>query len=173
MTELKKDFQSFAEDRSPAGSSFVLNKINVTLAQELPSAWKVATKLGFAHAVGTALTMASCSQFGLTLFNTGHDLMHTFMDVSPLFCHSLCGAYYLAVTFLLARFFLNREEWLVLLRTRVLSIASVALVSLGAFSAISHEVTWESAVLWLFGASLGAELMTVSKRSFRAFLKSI
>lgn len=173
MTDIKKDFESFAEDSSPAGSSFVLNKINSTLQAELPSPWKVAGKLGIAHTVATSLTLASCSQFGVTLFNTGHDLMHSFMGISETFCHSLCGAYYLAATFLLARLILNREEWLVLLRSRALSIATLALVSLGMFSALSHEVTWESAVLWLFGASMGAELVTISKRSFRAFLKSI
>lgn len=170
MKDIKKDFASFASDNSPAGSSFLLNKINSELALELPSVWKVATKLGFAHVVGTLLTMASCSQFGLSLFNTGHDLMHTFMDVSPTFCHTLCGFYYLATVFLLARFFLSREEWLVLLRTRALSIASLAFISLGAFSVFSHEITWESALLWFFGATLGAELMTVKRRSLKALI---
>ncbi|WP_374035606.1 hypothetical protein ACES2I_07850 [Bdellovibrio bacteriovorus] len=173
MTDIKKDFESFAEDGSPAGSSFVLNKINSTLQDELPSPWKVAGKLGLAHTVATSLTLASCSQFGVTLFNTGHDLMHSFMGISETFCHSLCGAYYLAATFLLARMILNREEWLVLLKNRTLSIASLALLSLGVFSSLSHEVTWESALLWFFGAALGAELMTVRKQALKRLLHDI
>lgn len=173
MKDLKKDFESFANDTSNAGSSYVLNKINASLDAQTPSMWKVASKLGFAHSVGTALTLASCSQFGVTLFNTGHDLMHSFMNISETFCHSFCGAYYLAVTFLLARMILNREEWLVLLRNRTLTISSLGLVSLGAFSALSHQVTWESGLLWFFGAVLGAELMIVSKKSMKRFLQEI
>lgn len=173
MKDLKNDFESFANDTSNAGSSYVLNKINATLDAQAPSIWKVAGKLGFAHSLGTALTLASCSQFGVTLFNTGHDLMHSFMNISETFCHSLCGAYYLAITFLLARLVLNREEWLVLLRNRTLSIASLGLISLGVFSSLSHEVTWETGLLWFFGAALGAELMTVRKQSLKKFLQEI
>lgn len=166
MKDIKKDFESFAADTSPAASPRLLTGLQEKLAGELPSPWTVALKLGGIHTLSTLLTMTSCSQFGLRLFNTGHDLMHTFMNISPTFCETFCGAYYLAITFLLARFLLAREEWLVLLRNRTLSIASVSFISLGVFSALSHEVTWSSALLWIFGATLGAELMTQKVRPY-------
>nr|WP_295903212.1 hypothetical protein [uncultured Bdellovibrio sp.] len=164
MKDIKKDFESFVNDPADiAGSSFVLSKIHEQLQRELPSAWTVATKLGFAHLLGSLVTLMSCSQFGVQLFFDGGGLMHYFMKISPQFCNVFCGALYLSISFLMARVILKRDEWLMILRSRVLSISTLALVSLGGLALVSHEVTFEAGLLWLFGAALGGELVTLVK----------
>ncbi|WP_413944605.1 hypothetical protein [Bdellovibrio sp. HCB-162] len=164
MKDIKKDFESFVNDPADAaGSSFVLSKIHEQLQNELPSAWTVATKLGFAHLLGSLVTLMSCSQFGVQLFFDGGGLMHYFMKISPQFCNVFCGALYLSISFLIARMILKRDEWLMILRSRVLSISTLALVSLGGLALVSHEVTFEAGLLWLFGAALGGELVTLVK----------
>lgn len=164
MKDIKKDFESFVNDPAEtAGSSFVLSKIHSQLQKELPSPWSVATKLGVAHLLGSFVTLMSCSQFGVQLFFDGGGLMHYFMKVSPQFCNTLCGALYLSISFMMARVILKRDEWLMIVRSRTLSIASLALVSLGGLALASHEVTFEAGILWLFGAALGGELVTLVK----------
>lgn len=164
MKDIKNEFESFVNDSaSPAGSSFVLGKIQQQVQASLPSPWKVATKFGVAHLLGSLVTLMSCSQFGVQLFFDGGGLMHYFMQISPTFCNTFCGALYLSISFLMARFILNYDEWIMIRRSRVLSISILALVSLGALSMVSHEVTWEASLLWLFGAALGGEFMTLVK----------
>jgi len=142
------------------------------LKQELPSPWKVATKLGLSHVLGSLVTLMSCSQFGVQLVFDGGGLMHLFMRVSPHFCHAFCGALYFMISFTLARLLLSRDEWLVVARSRVLSISVLALLSLGGLSLASHEVTFEAGVLWLFGAALGGELVTLVKSPLLWLLRS-
>ncbi len=163
MKDIKKDFESFAHDSSSNASSLVLKKIHAQLEKELPSPWKAARGLGIAHLASSFITLMACSQFGVRLFFEGAGLMHYFMKISPTFCMSFCGALYLATTFLLARLLLTPDEWLLILRSRGLSIASLALISLGGLSLASHEVTFETGLLWFFGAALGGELVTYVK----------
>ncbi len=152
MKDIKKDFESFANDAvDTAGSSFVLSKIHTQIRDESPSRWKVVSKLAVAHILGSVVTLMSCSQFGVQLFFDGGGLMHYFMQVSPTFCYVCCGALYLGMTFLIARVVLNYDEWLMILRSRVLSVAILALLSLGGLSIASHEVNLETGlfvVLW-------------------------
>lgn len=163
MKDIKKDFESFASDPSPKAPSAILNRIQTQLEKELPSPWKAARGLGLAHLGSSFLTLMACSQFGVRLFFDGEGLMHYFMKISPTFCMSFCGALYLATTVLLARLFLTHDEWNLILRSRGLSIASLALISLGGFSLVSHEVNFETGLLWFFGAALGGELVTYVK----------
>lgn len=171
MKDLKKDFESFTDSSHPAGSSFVLNKIHSQLI--LPHPWTAATKLGVAHIVSSVVTLSACAQFGVRLFFPGHGLMHYFMQVSPTFCMAFCGALYLACTFLIARLLLTRDEFLLISRSKVLSILSVALISLAGLAVVSPEVTFEASLLWLFGAVIGAELASLRWLTVRRFLQSI
>lgn len=171
MKDLKKDFETFTTGEHPAGSSFILEKIHSQL--ELPSPWKAATKLGVAHLISSVVILSTCAQFGVRLFFPGHGLMHYFMQISPTFCLSFCGALYLASTFLLARLLLTRDEFLVIYRSKILSILSLCLVSLGGFALVSHEVTFQAGLLWLFGAIVGAELASLSKTRVQQFLAKI
>ncbi|MGE5085756.1 MAG: hypothetical protein ACM3MG_05600 [Bacillota bacterium] len=171
MKNIKKDFESFINDSSESvGSSRILNKIQEEIAATAPKKSHVAIKLGGIHLVSSALTLMACPQFGVRLFFQGDGLMHYFMKVSPLFCQSFCGAFYLAVTFVLARILLHYDEWLVLMRSRVLTIGSVALISLGAFAMLGRGISWEAGVFWIFGATLASEMVSLPKRAFKSLL---
>jgi hypothetical protein len=173
MKDIKKDFEAFVSDDHPAASSYVLGKIHTQLQNELPSPWKAATKLGVAHLISSFVILMACAQFGVRLFFSGHGLMHYFMQISPTFCMSFCGGLYLASTFLLARVILTRDEFLVIYRSKVLSILSLAFMSLGGFALVSHEVTFQAGILWLFGAIVGAELASLSKARVQSFLEKV
>lgn len=163
MKDLINDYASFMNDPSEQASPQILKRIHSQLEKELPSPWKAARSLGLAHLISSVITLMSCSQFGVRLFFEGEGLMNYFMKISPTFCLSFCGALYLGITFLLARLLLSYDEWLLLLRSRSLNITSVALISLGALSILSHEVNLESGLFWFFGAALGGELVTYVK----------
>lgn len=172
MKDIKNEFESFVQNSDhPAGNSFLLEKIHSKL--KLPSPWTAATKLGVAHVISSLVILSACSQFGVRLFFPGHGLMHYFMQISPTFCMTFCGALYLCSTFLIARLLLTRDEFLLIVRSKVLSILSVALISLGGFALVSHEVTLEAGILWLFGAIVGAELASLRLVTVKKFLASI
>lgn len=164
MSDLKNDFESFVSDREKASAgSSVLSKIHAQIEKERPSYWTVAGKIGLAHVAGSLITLSACSQFGVKLFFKEHDLMFFFMHISETFCQTFCGGFYLALTFIIARLMLGREEWILLLKNRVLAISSLALVSLVGFSLMTHNVSFEAGLLWVFGAALGAEAITFVK----------
>jgi hypothetical protein len=173
MKNIKKDFASFSEAEASAASSQLLNKVKSEIALHAPKFRNVALKLGLIHLVSSCMTLLACPQFGFRLFFQGHGLMHYFMQISDTFCYAFCGAFYLATTFLLARWVLRYDEWLVIKKSRVLAIGSVAMLSLGAFFMISGEVNWELAVVWLFGATLGAELISLSRNEWRKMSESL
>ncbi|MBO9668136.1 MAG: hypothetical protein J7501_15145 [Bdellovibrio sp.] len=170
MKDIKKDFESFANDRSEtAGSSFVLNKIHSEIAKAAPKTSHVAMKLGGIHLVSSALTLMACPQFGFRLVFQGEGLMHYFMKISPMFCQTFCGAFYLAVTFVLARMIMKYDEWLIIMRSRVLAVGGLALLSLGAFAMIAGGISWEAGVFWVFGAALAGEAASASKQVLKKF----
>jgi hypothetical protein len=161
MSDLKNDFKSFAQDDSSAtAGGHVLARIKNEIAKEQPSALQAFGKLAGLHVASSAITLMACPQFGLRLFFAGDGLMGVFMKISPTMCSAFCGAFYLAMTFFLAQIFLRVDEWLVIRKSLPLSIVGLGLLSLGAFIMISPEVTVFSAIVWLFGASLGAELVS-------------
>lgn len=166
MKNLKNEFESFSEETPERGSDFILQRIHSQIALEKPSLRKVALKIGGAHIFGSFITLMACSQFGVRLFFEGGDLMHLFMKVSPLLCEAMCGALYFVISILAARFILTADEWIQVQKSRTLTIASLALVSLGAFSLVSHEVNFETGLMWFFGAALGGELISVVRNPF-------
>ena len=173
MKDVKKDFESFSSAQGEAASSSILNKVKSEIAAHAPKMRSVAVKLGVIHLASSFLTLLACPQFGLRLFFSGHGLMHYFMEISATFCYAFCGAFYLASTFVIARFVMNYDEWLLVKKSRTLMIASVAMISLGAFSMLSQEMNWELALIWLFGATLGAEFVSLSRNEWRSFKDNI
>ncbi|QDK37527.1 hypothetical protein [Bdellovibrio sp. NC01] len=169
MKDIKQDFESFSSEDAAktAGSSFVLQKVKEQIALTAPKKSHVAVKLGAIHLASSVATLAACPQFGLRLFFEGDGLMHYFMQISPMFCQAFCGAFYLSVTFILARVLLKYDEWLVILRSRVLSIGVLALGSLGVFAMINRGVSFEAGLFWIFGATVAAELASASKYSVK------
>lgn len=170
MKDVKNDFESFKNDAGKtAGSSFVLNKIRAEIARTAPKSSKVAVKLGGIHLVSSFFTLMACPQFGTRLFFSGEGLMGVFMKISPSFCQIFCGAFYLAATFIIARLLLSYDEWLVLMRSRVLTIGSVALLSLGAFAMLARGISFEAGLLWIFGAIVAAEMASASRLTLKKF----
>ncbi len=165
MKNKTNDFDSFAEGDSqlPAGSAFILNKIHQDIQKLAPHKSQVAVKMGLIHLFSSILTLSACPQFGLRLFFKGEGLMHYFMQLTPTFCQSLCGGLYLSVTFLLARLVLSYDEWLMILRSRTLSIGTLTLGSLGTFAMINQGLSLEAGAFWILGAVVGAEVASISK----------
>ncbi|MNK22796.1 hypothetical protein D3C87_410770 [compost metagenome] len=173
MKDVKKDFQSFVKEEGSKAPSSLLAKIHDEIQKAAPSMGTVFVKLAGIHLVASLLSLMACPQFGVHFVNHGHGLMHYFMQISEVYCYILCGAFYLATTILLARMLLNFDEWLVIKRSRAAVIMTVALLSLGAFALHSKEVTLELALLWLFGAAVGGELISLSKTEWRNIPKAI
>ncbi|WP_413581392.1 hypothetical protein [Bdellovibrio sp. HCB288] len=173
MKDVKNDFESFKNDADQvsAGSSFVLNKIHSEIARTAPKKSAVAVKLGGIHLVSSFFTLMACPQFGTRLFFKGEGLMDVFMKISPMFCQAFCGAFYLAVTFILARMVLKYDEWLVVMRSRSLSIGSVALLSLGVFAMLAQGISWEAGVFWIFGALIAGEMASVSRMTLKKYFR--
>ncbi|WP_413294118.1 hypothetical protein ACLSU7_03245 [Bdellovibrio sp. HCB185ZH] len=170
MKDIKNDFESFKSDAGEtAGSSFVLNKIRSEISATAPRKSSVAMKLGGIHLVSSFFTLMACPQFGTRLFFSGEGLMDVFMKISPAFCQTFCGAFYLAVTFLMARVLLKYDEWLVLMRSRVLTIGSVALLSLGVFAMLARGISFEAGLLWVFGAVVAGEMASASRMTLKKF----
>lgn len=173
MKDVKKDFQSFVKEDGAKAPASLLSKIQDEIARTAPSMGTVFVKLAGIHLMASLLSLMACPQFGVHFVNHGHGLMHYFMQVSDTYCYIFCGAFYLASTILLARMLLNFDEWLVIKRSRAAVIMTLALVSLGAFAMHSKEVTFELALLWLFGAAVGGELISLSKTEIRNFPRAI
>jgi hypothetical protein len=174
MKDIKNDFESFKNDAGEtAGSSFVLNKIRSEISATAPKTSMVAMKLGGIHLVSSLFTLMVCPQFGTRLFFSGDGLMGVFMKISPAFCQVFCGAFYLATTFIIARLLLKYDEWLVLMRSRVLTIGSVTLLSLGVFAMLARGVSFEAGLLWIFGAIVAGEMASASRMTLkRVFSRS-
>jgi hypothetical protein len=161
MKDIKKDFQSFHDDADlEVAPMRGLGALKAQIEKEQAKPLSVAAKLGVIHILSSVLSLAVCPQFGVKLFGEGEGLMHLFMQISPTFCQAFCGAFYLAVTFVMARLILTPEEWYLLLRARTLTIATLTLVSLGAFFIMDRQMTLEAGALWVFGATIAAELIS-------------
>ena len=164
-----KDFESFLESGHAQLEPTVLDSLKKEI---FPSLTNVAMKLGLIHLVSSMLTLMACPQFGLRLFFEGHGLMHYFMKAGSVACFGFCGAFYLGSTFWIAKIFLGEFEWVVLKKNSVLSLATVALVSLGAFAMINcHELTFEVGFVWLLGAIVSASIPLLTQVRHRPLLK--
>lgn len=172
MKDVKNDFESFKNEVSDtSGSSFVLNKIQTEIALSAPKKSSVAMKMGAIHLGSSVLTLTVCPQFGTRLFFEGEGLMDVFMKISPMFCQAFCGAFYLAATFVIARLIMSYDEWLVVTRSRVLSIGGLALVSLGVFAMLAQGISFEAGVFWIFGAIVAAEMASASRVTLRKIFR--
>lgn len=163
-----KDFESFLESghaQLPASSLENLKK------EIFPSLSHVAMKLGLIHLASSILTLMLCPQFGFRLFFEGHGLMYYFMQAGNVACFGFCGAFYLGTSFWLAKIFLGEFEWLLLRKNSVLALASLSLLSLGAFSMLGHELSFEVGFVWLLGALVSAAIPLLTQVRHRPLIK--
>lgn len=159
MKNLNEDFKDFSSSEGSPGSRSVLNRIYDSLPKASPLL--SFNKLLAAHLLSSFVVLMSCSQFGVRLFFDGHGLMGLFMKISPTFCLAFCGALYLSCTFGFARSLLSYDEWLLVRKSRGLSVLGISLVTLGVLSVLAHEVNFQSGLIWLVGAYLGGLLVSL------------
>jgi hypothetical protein len=165
-----KDFESFLESGHAQLDSEALDHLKKEI---FPSLSQVAIKLGVIHLVSSFMTLMACPQFGLRLFFEGHGLMHYFMKAGSVACFGFCGAFYLGATFWIAKFVLGEFEWNVLKKNSVLSLSTIALVSLGAFAMFnSRELTFEVGFVWLLGAIVSATIPLLTQVRHRPLFKN-
>ncbi|MFP5519398.1 MAG: hypothetical protein ACLGGX_05805 [Bdellovibrionia bacterium] len=156
------EYQHFSQSSAEPASARNLRKVLEDIENSLPSPWKVLTKLTLIHLVASTISLILCPQFGVHFFAGAHS--HSLMDIFMLAghhgCYLLCGVFYLSCTFILAKFALDTDHWIVLRRHRFLTVIGLSLISMGALSHFGQKLQLELAVIWFFGAYLGGSLLT-------------
>lgn len=83
--------------------------------------------------------------------------MGTFMDLGPYGCMVACGAFFLGSSFLLAVLGLRLEEVKTVRKFRWVQIATLIMLSFGAFLMIgAEEIIFSFALAWVAGTFIGA-----------------
>jgi hypothetical protein len=72
-----------------------------------------------------------------------------------------CGSFYLGASFLLARFVLSPDAWILLRRLRAPFAGLLALLSMAALTNLGHAVPFELGLMWFLGTYLGAWLISL------------
>jgi hypothetical protein len=164
-----KDFESFLESGHAQLPSSALDQLKKELFPPLSA---VATKMGLIHLLSSVLTLMACPQFGLRLFFEGHGLMHYFMQAGSVACFAFCGAFYLGTSFWIAKIFLGEFEWAVMRKNAALFLGAVSLISLGVFSMIDPDFTFEIGLVWLLGAIVSGAIPLRTRVRHRPLLKT-
>lgn len=154
--EWLEDFKEFVQsDGVPVPKEVSENILSRVRADLNPSPWMVFAKLLGIHLVVGTLSLAICSQFGLNPFHTDFTLSEYFMKFGHSTCMVLCGVLFIALTVMLGRLVLRREELLVLSRNAPLQVFGLSVLSMAAFIGFGAEVVLGIGILWFFGAMLG------------------
>lgn len=162
MSENKNDFNEFLAPSEKGSSSHsprhLIIKVQDKISAELPSLFEVFTLLGLVHLLASVVSLAACPQFGIRLFFDGPALDHFFMPLGHEACFFLCGFFYLGSSFLFAKIVFPTDAWIVLKKSRFISVTALGLLSMGTLSMIGHALSFELSLIWFFGAYLGAWL---------------
>lgn len=158
----QNDWQDFQNSEQTPAPQAILNSVLTQIEKNQPSLAQVFTKLLLVHLFATGFTLIACPQFGLRLFfpSEARSLMDVFMVLGHEACLFLCGAFYLGTSFLISKYILSPDCWLVVKRSRFVMTMTLALISLGFFRMWGDATSFELTVLWLLGAYLGAGLLT-------------
>ena len=167
------DFKEFTQvDSSSVARPELWQKIESQILATKPKLGQVVFHLTLIHFVCSLLSLVACPQFGVRLFFDGHGLMHYFMSFAgPVYCQFFCGAFYLGLTFLAAKFWLSYDEWLVIKKNRWLSSAVLASASLAAFAIHDHGFELQLAAVWLVGAVLAGVVTTLPTTKIIFYLR--
>jgi hypothetical protein len=163
-----KDFESFLESGHAQLEPSALENLKKEI---FPSLSKIALKVGLIHLASSLLSLMACPQFGFRLFFSGHGLMHYFMKAGSVACFAFCGAFYLGASFWIAKIFLGEFEWAVLRKNSALSLSALSLLSLGAFSMMTQELSFEAGFVWLLGALVSGAIPLLTSVSHRPLIK--
>lgn len=166
--QLREDFLEFMSFTDVAPSEQSRQTVFQNVSRLLsPTFLHVFKKLGVIQIFSGSVTLLFCPQFGIGPLGGGHGLMHTFMQMGPVFCALACGSLFLGTCAVVAPFFLTREERKLAARTGLwqfglLGVASMALLMLvSTISTGSLDAhTLETAAFWLIGGTLSAWILT-------------
>jgi RNA polymerase sigma factor (sigma-70 family) len=169
IAKILKETESFIESGHAQLPSSSLDLLKREL---FPPFALVATKMGCIHLLSSILTLMACPQFGLRLFFEGQGLMHYFMQAGNVACFAFSGAFYLGASFWIAKVFLGEFEWALLRRNSAMFLSALALISLGAFSLIMQNITFENGLVWVLGALVSGAIPLLTGVRHRPLLKT-
>lgn len=127
-------------------------------SEVLPDQRTLMLKVFVIHLLTAVCTLSVCPQFGISTFQTGINLMHSFMFMGISVCFLLCGVFFMGSTILMASLLLKRDEIRALRYQKTLSTFMLILVSTGFFLVMKPELFIEFSIVWLIGATLGSAL---------------
>jgi hypothetical protein len=155
------DYKDFADSVAPSANAKILDGIHLKISQEKPSIANTAMQMGLIHIASSLITLMICPQFGVRIFFEGHGLMGLFMRAGSQACFLFCGAFYLGVTFLIARNFMQPDSWILIRKVRALFAGALALLSMGALTMIGQKLSFELGLMWFLGAYVSAWLTSL------------
>lgn len=157
--EWLEDFKEFVQSEGAPVPQDISDNILSRVRTDLnPSPWTVFAKLIGIHLVVGTLSLAICNQFGLDPFHSSFSLSEYFMRFGHSTCMVLCGVLFIALTVMLGRLVLRREELLVLSRNAPLQVFGLSVLSMVAFIGFGAEVVLKIGILWFVGAMFGGML---------------
>jgi hypothetical protein len=150
------EFEAFQAAPDVAPPRALSEAIQARVGRELnPRSVQVFLKLAGVHGVTTLATLAACPQFGIRSFGEGMGLMHYFMALGTYPCMVACGSFFLGSSLLVAALVLRPEEVRQLRQNRLLQMATLALLSMGAFLMLDARIGLGIAASWVLGAIAG------------------
>jgi hypothetical protein len=135
--------------------SDVSNRILSTVHSDLnPPAINVFGKTSLIHFVIGGATLLFCPQFGFSV-TSSMGLMPYLMRYGDGVCMLGCGALFTSLSLLATSFVLRPEEVRVLERNRVVQVAALSTLSLGALLCFGSSIVLTLGLVWFLGALLG------------------
>jgi len=159
LNQVDQEFREFmAQDRVTVPTALTESVLSTIRSQMNPSGASVFLKLLGIHLLVGFATLTLCPQFGISL-TSSMGLMQYLMHFGESVCMLGCGILFMGLSFLVASLALRPEEVKVLRRNRVLQIALLAPLSLGAFLALGGEVEPSMGMVWSLGAIVGGSAL--------------
>lgn len=157
-SDYKNDYGNFIQCKAVNPPEKLSLNITQDICRRLnPSTWLVFFKLAAIHVACGTISLLACPQFGLSLTH-GPNLMAIFMPFGLIACSLFCGAFFVSLSFIAAGAILKPEEVIVLRKSRILQLALITTLSLGAFVCLGAQVIELMSAVWIAGSLLGAIL---------------